>query len=57
MVRHRWRTVREATVKKTATLALEEPVRTRFVLVYLTELPKAEGGYLGGIYEVEIYSR
>jgi putative peptidoglycan lipid II flippase len=53
----RWRTVSEATVKKTATLALEEPVRTRFVLVYLTELPKAEGGYLGGIYEVEIYSR
>jgi putative peptidoglycan lipid II flippase len=53
----RWRTVsQESKAKKTATLALEESVTTRFVLVYLTSLPKEGGGYRGGIYEVEVYS-
>jgi putative peptidoglycan lipid II flippase len=53
----RWRTVsKESKAKKTATLALEEKVTTRFVLVYLTSLPKEGSGYRGGIYEVEVYS-
>ncbi|HYP44012.1 MAG TPA: murein biosynthesis integral membrane protein MurJ [Propionibacteriaceae bacterium] len=53
----RWRTVTEKPkVKKSATLALPEPVNTRFVLVYLTSLPKEGSGYRGGIYEVEVRS-
>jgi putative peptidoglycan lipid II flippase len=53
----RWRTVsKESKAKKTATLELEEKVTTRFVLVYLTSLPKEGSGYRGGIYEVEVYS-
>ena len=31
-----------------------EPVTTRYVLVYLTSLPKEGKGYRGGIYEVEV---
>ena len=38
----------------TATLRLEQPATTRFVLVYLTSLPKEGSGYRGGIYEVEV---
>jgi len=53
----RWRTVsKESKAKKSATLSLEEKVTTRFVLVYLTSLPKEGSGYRGGIYEVEVYS-
>jgi putative peptidoglycan lipid II flippase len=29
-------------------------VTTRYVLVYLTSLPKEGNGYRGGIYEVEV---
>ena len=32
----------------------EQPVTTRFVLVYLTSLPKEGGRYRGGISEVEV---
>ena len=39
---------------RTATLTAAEPVTTRFVLVYLTSLPKEGSGYRGGIYEVEV---
>ncbi|MET1006453.1 MAG: hypothetical protein ABWX96_12945, partial [Propionibacteriaceae bacterium] len=54
---NRWRTVsKDAKVKKTGTLALDKPVTTRFVLVYLTSLPKEGSGYKGGIYEVEVSS-
>ena len=38
----------------TATLRPDEPVTTRYVLVYLTSLPKEGAGYRGGIYEVEV---
>jgi putative peptidoglycan lipid II flippase len=38
------------------TLCWRESVTTRFVLVYLTSLPKEGSGYRGGIYEVEVYS-
>jgi putative peptidoglycan lipid II flippase len=50
-----WRTVsRQAKVGRSATLRLDEPTTTRFVLVYLTSLPKEGSGYRGGIYEVEV---
>ena len=39
-----------------ATLTPDEPVTTRFVLVYLTSLPKEGSGYKGGIYEAEVLS-
>jgi putative peptidoglycan lipid II flippase len=37
-----------------ATLTAEQDVTTRYVLVYLTSLPKEGTGYRGGIYEVEV---
>ncbi len=36
------------------TLAPGQSVTTRYVLVYLTSLPKEGKGYRGGIYEVEV---
>ena len=51
----RWRTVAsESKAGRTATLTAKEPVTTRYVLVYLTSLPKEGKGYRGGIYEVEV---
>jgi len=53
----RWRAVaEEARAGETAKLELEEPVTTRFLLVYLTSLPKEGNGYRGGIYEVQVRS-
>jgi putative peptidoglycan lipid II flippase len=53
----RWQTVsKQSKAKKTATLEPEEPVTTRFVLVYLTSLPKEGSGYRGGIYDVRVFS-
>jgi putative peptidoglycan lipid II flippase len=53
----RWETVsRQSKAKKTATLEPEEPVTTRYVLVYLTSLPKEGSGYRGGIYDVRVFS-
>ncbi len=50
-----WRTVgKQAKAGSSATISLKDPVTTRFVLVYLTSLPKEGGGYRGGIYEVEV---
>ena len=50
-----WRTVTaEPNAVETATLAAEQGVTTRYVLVYLTSLPKEGNGYRGGIYEVEV---
>ena len=50
-----WRTVAEQSkAGATATLTAAEPVTTRYVLVYLTSLPKEGRGYRGGIYEVEV---
>jgi putative peptidoglycan lipid II flippase len=41
---------------ETAEVTLEQPVTTRFVLVYLTSLPQEEPRrYRGGIHEVEVY--
>lgn len=50
-----WRTVgKQAKAGSSATVKLEKPVTTRFVLVYLTSLPKEGGGFRGGIYEVGV---
>jgi putative peptidoglycan lipid II flippase len=50
-----WRNVaKQSQAGATATLTSSEPVTTRYVLVYLTSLPKEGGGYRGGIYEVEV---
>ncbi len=38
------------------TLTPDQPVTTRFVLVYLTSLPREGSGYRGGIYEAEVRS-
>lgn len=37
-----------------ATLKLRAPTTTRFVLVYLTSLPKVDTGYQGGIAEIQV---
>lgn len=51
----RWRTVAaESKADQSATLTAEQDVTTRYVLVYLTSLPKEGNGYRGGIYEVEV---
>ena len=51
-----WRVVdQQSKVGKTATLTFDEAVTTRYVLVYLTSLPKEGNGYRGGIYEVEVF--
>jgi putative peptidoglycan lipid II flippase len=50
-----WRSVaKQSQAGATATLTAGEPVTTRYVLVYLTSLPKEGQGYRGGIYEVEV---
>jgi putative peptidoglycan lipid II flippase len=50
-----WRTVTaEPNAVESATLTAESGVTTRYVLVYLTSLPKEGNGYRGGIYEVEV---
>lgn len=52
-----WRTV--AQVKgagESATATLEEKVETRYVLVFLTSLPREGGDYRGGISEAEVRS-
>ena len=50
-----WRTVAaESKAGGSATLTTEQEVTTRYVLVYLTSLPKEGAGYRGGIYEVEV---
>jgi putative peptidoglycan lipid II flippase len=52
---NRWRTVAaESNAGESATLTAEQDVTTRYVLVYLTSLPKEGNGYRGGIYEVEV---
>jgi putative peptidoglycan lipid II flippase len=51
----RWRTVAaNSKAGGSATLTAEQGVTTRYVLVYLTSLPKEGSGYRGGIYEVEV---
>jgi putative peptidoglycan lipid II flippase len=51
----RWRTVAaESKAGQSATLTAKQDVTTRYVLVYLTSLPKEGNGYRGGIYEVEV---
>ena len=51
----RWRTVAaESKAAESATLTPAQGVTTRYVLVYLTSLPKEGNGYRGGIYEVEV---
>jgi putative peptidoglycan lipid II flippase len=50
-----WRTVAaESNAGGSATLTAKQDVTTRYVLVYLTSLPKEGTGYRGGIYEVEV---
>ncbi|MEU5150573.1 protein kinase family protein [Streptomyces yangpuensis] len=43
----------ERTDKKLQT-TLEKPVRTRYVLIHVTELPASGGGYRGGINEIKV---
>jgi putative peptidoglycan lipid II flippase len=51
----RWRSVaKQSKADATATLTPVQPVTTRYVLVYLTSLPKEGRDYQGGIYEVEV---
>src|SRR5215204_6242931 len=50
-----WRRVAKVSgAGSTATLTTAEPTATRFVLVYLTSLPKEGGNYRGGINEVAV---
>ena len=50
-----WRSVAEQSqAGRTATLRSGEPVTTRYVLLYLTSLPKEGTGYRGGIFEAEV---
>ncbi|MCW2812082.1 MAG: hypothetical protein JWP61_2540 [Friedmanniella sp.] len=50
-----WRVVAtQARAGSEATLTPAQPVSTRFVLLYLTSLPKEGSGYRGGIYEVQV---
>jgi putative peptidoglycan lipid II flippase len=52
-----WRSVATRSgAGSSATLTPDQPVTTRFVLVYLTSLPKEGSGYRGGIYEAEVLS-
>ena len=52
-----WRSVASRSgAGSSTTLTPDEPVTTRFVLVYLTSLPKEGSGYRGGIYEAEVLS-
>jgi putative peptidoglycan lipid II flippase len=52
-----WRSVaKQSKAGGTTTLSAGEPVTTRYVLVYLTSLPKEGEGYRGGIVEAEVRS-
>ena len=52
-----WTVVGKATkATKTTDVALTAPVQTRYLLIYLTSLPREGGGYRGGIYEIEAFS-
>ncbi len=52
-----WRTVaRQKNAGSRAKLSFDRPVKTRFVLVYLTSLPKEGPNYRGGIYTVQVRS-
>ncbi|MDR1431219.1 MAG: murein biosynthesis integral membrane protein MurJ [Propionibacteriaceae bacterium] len=44
-------------VDASATITLSEPVKTRYLLVYLTSLPKDGSYYRGGIAEVRVFAR
>lgn len=44
----------ESKAGSSVTLTPTQPVSTRYVLVYLTSLPKEGNGYRGGIYEVVV---
>ena len=53
----RWQVVGKATkATKTTAIDLATPVETRYLLVYLTSLPREGGGYRGGVYEIEVFS-
>jgi putative peptidoglycan lipid II flippase len=53
----RWTVVGKATkATKTSDVDLAAPVKTRYLLVYLTSLPREGGGYRGGVYEIEAFS-
>ncbi len=53
----RWRVIGRADkATKTTAIDIAEPVQTRYLLVYLTSLPRDGGGYRGSIYEIEVFS-
>jgi putative peptidoglycan lipid II flippase len=52
-----WTVVGKATkATKTTEIDLAGPIKTRYLLVYLTSLPREGGGYRGGVYEIEAFS-
>ncbi|GAB3917385.1 hypothetical protein GCM10027613_17570 [Microlunatus endophyticus] len=52
-----WRTVaQQEGAGSSATLKPDEQIQTRYVLVFLTSLPKEGANYRGGIYEAEVLS-
>jgi putative peptidoglycan lipid II flippase len=52
-----WRTVAQTKgAGESATATLKKTVESRYVLVFLTSLPKEGGEYRGGIYEAEVLS-
>ncbi|GAA3622425.1 murein biosynthesis integral membrane protein MurJ [Microlunatus ginsengisoli] len=52
-----WQVVGKATkATGTTTVDLAAPVESRYLLVYLTSLPREGGGYRGGVYEIEVFS-
>lgn len=52
-----WRPVaRQQHAGSKAKLTFDKPVKTRFVLVYLTSLPKEDGHYRGGISQLTVRS-
>jgi len=52
-----WQVVAKATkATGTTTVDLAAPVESRYLLDYLTSLPREGGGYRGGVYEIEVFS-
>jgi hypothetical protein len=51
------RVARESGAGTSADVHLEEPVATRFLVVWLTDLPPADGGFKGQVAEVGVQGR
>lgn len=49
-----WNVVATDKVKGSGTIELDEPVSTRYLLVYFTNLPKVDGGYRAEVNEITV---